>query len=270
MLRNVGIGSLFKCDLIYHVKRGELYVLKTAYGSDIEIPTLQEREYENYKNIRHPLLPKFYGRVKDTSDLVIEFINGQSLLNINKMKLTYSDKLTIIFELMLIIHYFHENELIYRDLKPNNVIFDENKTVVLIDFDRLVKNNNDEKRTGDLSSAFIDPEIMKTREYSYKSDIYSLGKMIDYVIKKSIDDKEEVTRNSEDYLIIDNFIQKCVDEVPENRTQISTIIHEFYYIFKSKIQFQFVFNQHTDDINISTPNYRSNQNLERNSMMIHN
>ena len=39
---------------------------------------------------------------------------------------------------MLIIKYFNDNGLVYRDLKPNNVIVDNNNTVFVIDFDRMV------------------------------------------------------------------------------------------------------------------------------------
>ena len=39
---------------------------------------------------------------------------------------------------MMIIHYFHTNKLVYRDLKPKNVMIDENKNAIIIDFDRML------------------------------------------------------------------------------------------------------------------------------------
>lgn len=73
-LRNVGIGSLFICELIYHIKKGEIYVIKRPRSHDPENAKLIKREAENYSRISHPLLPKFIGRVKDKDYLVIEFI----------------------------------------------------------------------------------------------------------------------------------------------------------------------------------------------------
>ena len=39
---------------------------------------------------------------------------------------------------MFIIEYLQTESLIYRDLKPNNFIVDEEKRVILIDFDRMI------------------------------------------------------------------------------------------------------------------------------------
>lgn len=49
------------------------------------------------------------------------------------------DKFTIIFELIMIINYFHKNGFIYRDLRPNNIIIDENKNAFFFfDFDQMI------------------------------------------------------------------------------------------------------------------------------------
>ena len=237
-LRNVGLGFSFKCVLAYHIKRGELHVIKKPNSIDKDISKLIERETSNYSKIKHPLLPKFIAKIKDKNYLVIEYINGQELCNIKNMQLTFNDKLAIIFQLMLIIKYFHDNQLVYRDLKPNNVLIDANKTVVLIDFDRLIDNNNNNStRTMDLGSKFSDPEISNSGNYSYKSDIYSLGKMIEYIF--GMDDMNMNSMGifqSEDYAKIIEIFHKCTSEQDENIPSISSIIQEFASKFQFKIQ----------------------------------
>lgn len=53
--------------------------------------------------------------------------------------LSYDDRINIIFEILIVIQCFHERHYIYRDLKPNNIMINENKMVVLIDLDRLIE-----------------------------------------------------------------------------------------------------------------------------------
>lgn len=185
-LRIIGTGSSSRCALIYHIKKGELYVIKQTFRNNIESPKLINRETNNYSKIRFPFLPKFYGiacNQNRINGIVIEFINGQSLDNISAMALTYNDKITLIFELILIFQYFRQKEMIYRDLKPNNIMVDEHKTIVLIDFDRLIPNNDESEKTNNFASGFLAPEVVSAGLYSYESDIYSLGKMIEYIAK---------------------------------------------------------------------------------------
>ena len=80
-------------------------------------------------------------------------------MNIKKIQLTIKEKFEVLYQLFSIIEYFHKKNLVYRDLRPNNIIIDINKTLVLLDFDRLINNSNHEDHTNNLTSLFIAPEI---------------------------------------------------------------------------------------------------------------
>ena len=153
ILRTIGNGSTFNAFLIYEIEMEEIFVLKNPNQYNNEIPKLFEREKNNYKVISHPLLPKYYGSIDEKKSLIIEYINGHTLLSIEKIK--RENKFSIIYEILLIIHYFHSKDLIVRDLKPNNIIIDENDTAVMIDFDRIIELDktllNDDIGTVDLS-----------------------------------------------------------------------------------------------------------------------
>ena len=251
-LRTVGYGSLFICNLIYHIKRGDLYVIKKPNINDEELPKLIKREGLNYSKIKHPFIPKFYGRTKNKDEIVIDFINGKTLSHINEMQLSFNDRLAIVFELMMTIKYFHDNNYLYRDLKPNNVIIDENKTAVIIDFDRLIEyniDNKDVKMTLDLSSPFLAPETIEEGKFSYESDVYSLGKMIEYIM-----DTDEF-RNYQS-------IQKLINLILNERPSISTIVQKFISEFKSKILIENLFENlqvHFDNLE-AIINFNKNKN----------
>ena len=227
-LRYIGSGSSSQCFLIYHIKRRELLVIKKLYENNEEEEKLFQREFSNYMILHYPFFPKFYGRVQNKNWIVIEFINGQKLFNIKNIHLDKKDIPKIIIELVLIFNYFQEIDMIYRDLKPNNVMIDENKTIVLIDFDRLIKNDCNTTKTSDLNQFFIVPEIEIGGEYSYKSDIYSLGKMIEYII---------IETKIDEYPIIKQIIKECTDEKAMNRPSTSTIIQylnsSFHLLFEN-------------------------------------
>ena len=151
---------------------------------------LVKREKECYLKLNHPLIPKLYGTTNN--NIIIEYISGSTLLLlINKCELNDNDKISIIFQIMIIIKYFHDNNMILRDLKPNNIMVDHNKTVVFIDFDHVISIDNiiDYENVTCLMSIYIAPEHGKGK-FTFKSDIYSLGKIIYYIMtNKEPEDK---------------------------------------------------------------------------------
>lgn len=239
-LRIIGFGSSFICSLIYHIKQGQLYAIKKPYKQD-EAPKLIEREKNNYCNISHPFLCKFYGVTENENFIVIEFIKGETLNNIKKMKLEFKDILNIIFELMLIFQYFYDNQMIYRDLKPNNIMINENKEVVLIDFDRLIKYDGNETvdHSINVGTEFNAPEAKTNNEFTHASDIYSLGKIIEYILQIN-------SLQSNEYSAINKIISKCINDNAKNRSFISDIIDYFILIFNEEYEFEGSFSNYDD------------------------
>ena len=220
---NLETGSVFALYLIYHIKKEELLVIKKPHYCDFESPKLMQRELNNYLQIKHPLIPKFYGKIKNKDFIVIEYINGKTLSKIDMSQFTLDDIFYIILGLMIVIHYFQNLNMIYRDLKPNNVIIDENKTVVLIDFDRLILNKEDQDNEQTLVfSDFSDPEINETKKFSMGSDIYSLGKMIEYILNQA----ENCIKSEKDcfYSTLKKISEMCMIEKAINRPSISDVI----------------------------------------------
>lgn len=74
--------------------------------------------------------------------MVLEYIEGP-LLSEMISKIDKNFKIKTIFEILIVVHYLHSNNFIYRDLKPNNIIINRNNTIVLIDLDRMVHNSSE-------------------------------------------------------------------------------------------------------------------------------
>ena len=235
-----GYGSSFYIELIYHIERNGLFVIKKPSGIDEkDIHKLTNRIIQNNLNLNHPLLPKLYGYVKNADQKypIIQYINGHTLEKIKELHLNENEKITIIFEIMIIIKYLHEHELIYRDLKPDNIIIDRNKNIFLIDFDRVIKKSDIfdiENLTIDLNSSFIAPEV-NLGQPSYKSDIYSIGKMIYYIMnEKNPDNCIDAEAICENYTIR-LIYEKCTYKDAKCRPFISDILFFFFLIFSNQI-----------------------------------
>lgn len=102
-------------------------------------------EREVLSNFHHPLLPKLHGVLK-TDKVVgyaIDYCSGRDLnvLRKNQTEKMFSADIIRFYaaELVLALEYLHGLGIVYRDLKPENVLIQENGHLMLVDFDLSTK-----------------------------------------------------------------------------------------------------------------------------------
>jgi serine/threonine protein kinase len=81
-------------------------------------------------------------------------------------------------EILLALEYLHSKHVIYRDLKPDNLLLDANGHIVLTDFGIATKVTAENKfRTTGRSGTpgYMAPEVYSEKQYSFSVDIWSYG-----------------------------------------------------------------------------------------------
>lgn len=195
-------------NLSFNITDQFLYIQKIFTDEkESELYHKYEHEIKFYQTFHNenPFICKFYGEVKkyDYIHLIIEYIEGQTLeefIKNNYGKLDKMQKIQIILEIMCAIEYLHLNNFIYRDLKSDNIIIGSNRDAILIDFDNTRQNNDTEMTSDIVSPKYASPEQQKTNKYNISSDIYSLGKIIQFILTGNDKfDNNENLENSKDY-----------------------------------------------------------------------
>ena len=79
--------------------------------------------------------------------------------------------------LILCLEYMHTNYIIYRDIKPENIMIDEKGYIVLLDMGtaKFLKGKSGRTHTVIGTPHYMAPEIMLGKGYTYSSDLWSLG-----------------------------------------------------------------------------------------------
>lgn len=85
-------------------------------------------------------------------------------------------------EILVTLNWLHENQIIYRDLKPDNVMIDSEGHIKLIDFGfakRLSQSNQMRTHTNCGTIGYAAPELIAGASgYSFPADIWSFGIVI--------------------------------------------------------------------------------------------
>ena len=105
-------------------------------------------------------------------------------------------------EIVLAVESLHQLGILYRDLKPENVLLDKERHIKLIDFG-FAKNTDDIQNEKTYTSCgtpgYCAPEVMMaTVGHTYKADIWSIGILICEMIGgfTSFEKKNEATNPS--------------------------------------------------------------------------
>ncbi|XP_011031475.1 PREDICTED: U-box domain-containing protein 35 [Populus euphratica] len=187
-----GYGPVYKCYLDHTPVAVKVLRPDAAQGR-----SQFQREVEVLSLIRHPNMVLLIGACPEYGILVYEHLAKGSLEDClfkrgNTPALSWQIRFRIAAEIatgLLFLHQTKPEPLVHRDLKPGNILLDNNYTSKIGDVGlaRLVPATAENVTQYYMTSAagtfcYIDPEYQKTGMLGVKSDVYSLGIMLLQII----------------------------------------------------------------------------------------
>ncbi|BBM88022.1 serine/threonine-protein kinase [Candidatus Uabimicrobium amorphum] len=142
------------------------------------------REAQSIGSLVHPHILKIYEiiMVKNFPCLVMEYIDGVTLNQyMEQNTLTITQKVELFIKILHAANCAHQQNIVHRDIKPQNIMMDKKHEPYLMDFGlaKRMKVDATLTKTGMLmgSPTYMSPEQAdgETRKLNHLSDIYSLG-----------------------------------------------------------------------------------------------
>ncbi len=150
-----------------------------------------EREANLLATLDHPSIPRIYDYFthNERSYLILEFVNGKDLEAILGDTADLIPQETVVHwavELCDVLHYLHNHKpesIIFRDMKPSNVMINHHNHVILIDFG-IAKTFQAGQRGTMIGTEGYSPPEQYRGEATLLADIYALGATIHHLLSK--------------------------------------------------------------------------------------
>lgn len=187
ILNVIGRGGMSTVYLAMNERVNRQWAVKEILKNDVHHLHANKREIEMMKKLKHPHLPGIVDVIENQDSLLIvmDYIEGRSLQDILSEygAQTQKDVLKWAKQLCDVLSYLHTRKpaVIYRDMKPANVMLKPDGNIMLIDFgaarEYKYQNSGDTISLG--TRGYAAPEQYERKGQSdARTDIYCLGVML--------------------------------------------------------------------------------------------
>ena len=150
-----------------------------------------EREANLLATLNHPSIPRIYDYFseEDRSYLVLEFVHGkdlESIINDTNGFLAEEQVLSWAIQLCDVLSFLHNHKpdpIIFRDMKPSNIMINSNGDVILVDFGIAKTFQVGQKGTMIGTEGYSPPEQYRG-EATPLADIYALGATLHHTLTR--------------------------------------------------------------------------------------
>ncbi|KAG1609440.1 hypothetical protein G6F46_010794 [Rhizopus delemar] len=184
LLRTLGTGSFGRVHLSQSRHNGRYYAIKVLKKT--EVVRLKQVEHTNnekhiLESVANPFLVNLWGTFQDDANLymVMDYVPGGELFSVLRKSKRFPDHVAKFYaaEVALAIEYLHNKHVIYRDLKPENLLLDVNGHIKITDFG-FAKYVPDITWTLCGTPDYLAPEVIQSKGYGKAVDWWSLGVLI--------------------------------------------------------------------------------------------
>ncbi|OCF41888.1 AGC/PKA protein kinase [Kwoniella heveanensis CBS 569] len=182
--RTLGTGSFGRVHLVRSKHNGRFYAVKVLNKE--KVIKMKQVEHTNSERemlvrVRHPFLVNLWGTFQDVNNLymVMDFVAGGELFSLLRKSQRFPNSVAKFYaaEVALALDYLHSLDIIYRDLKPENLLLGADGHVKVTDFG-FAKHVPDITWTLCGTPDYLAPEVVQSKGYNKSVDWYALGVLI--------------------------------------------------------------------------------------------
>ncbi len=184
ILRRVGSGGMADVYLASDRLLGRQVALKLLhhrFAEDQEFVERFKREASSAASLSHPNVVSIFDRGEwdGTYYIAMEYLPGRTLKAIVREHgpLPPASAIDVVLQMLRAARFAHRRGVIHRDLKPHNVILDEEGRAKVTDFGIARAGASDMTLTGSImgTAQYLSPEQAQGQAVSEASDIYAIG-----------------------------------------------------------------------------------------------
>lgn len=185
LLRRLGSGGMADVWLAedpHLQRRVALKVLHKRFAQDRQFVERFRREAEAAAGLQHPNVVAVFDRgdVDGTYYIAMQLLEGPSLKEMIDRGLTPEEAVGLIRQVLEGAGFGHRHGVVHRDLKPQNVIVDEEGKATVTDFGIARAGASEITQAGSVMGTphYLSPEQAQGQEVTAVSDLYSIGVML--------------------------------------------------------------------------------------------
>ena len=253
IVKSIGEGGMANVYLAHDLildRDVAIKILRGDLSGDEKFVRRFQREALAASSLSHPNIVEMYdvGEDKGMYYIVMEYVKGVTLKQLLKKRgaLTLSECIDIMLQLTDGISHAHASYIIHRDIKPQNIMIQDNGEIKITDFGiAIALNNTQMTQTNSIMGSvhYLAPEQASGKVATVKSDIYSMGIMFyelltgslpfkgdtafEIALKQIKDDIPSVRDfNNSIPQSVENVVLKATAKNPKNRYSSAKEMHD--------------------------------------------
>ena len=253
IVKSIGEGGMANVYLAHDLildRDVAIKILRGDLSGDEKFVRRFQREALAASSLSHPNIVEMYdvGEDKGMYYIVMEYVKGVTLKQLLKKRgaLTLSECIDIMLQLTDGISHAHASYIIHRDIKPQNIMIQDNGEIKITDFGiAIALNNTQMTQTNSIMGSvhYLPPEQASGKVATVKSDIYSMGIMFyelltgslpfkgdtafEIALKQIKDDIPSVRDfNNSIPQSVENVVLKATAKNPKNRYSSAKEMHD--------------------------------------------
>ena len=238
---NGGMSDVYKAKCHKLNRFVAVKVLKQEFGENENFVSKFKIEAQAAAGLMHPNIVNVYdvGNENGINYIVMELVEGITLKKYieKKARLSVKEAISIAIQVSMGIEAAHNNRIIHRDIKPQNIIISKDGKVKVTDFG-IAKAATSNTITSNVMGSvhYTSPEQARGGFSDEKSDIYSLGITLfemltgrvpfngDTTVAIAIKHIQEPMPSARDYVAeipvsVEKIVYKCTQKSPDRRYQ---------------------------------------------------